>query len=662
MGPRHGGDFLYFSEQTMFCSILRNDGNVVTVLAPSVDDIYMVLQTDEEGRLVVAAKADRSTDKPLRILFSVASGIEASLEAIMLQLKDEANSSHLVETISKGSQNLTFSSDMENLLDNLGFCTWNALGNELTEDSMLGALRDLKKAGISISTFLIDDGWHDLGETELDYSNHQFRGLAHYKAPASKLPGGLDGLIRKVKAENPLVEEVGIWHALLGYWGAIAKKGYIVDNYETWDIDGKMFYAEPTLLKVVSPKDTQKFYDDFYAYLASSGITFVKTDFQNVVSDIADPSVRSSVIPAYQSAWTLAHQRHLSGKAISCMSQVPEHLFRKLLQTHTPPIIVRNSDDYFPEIPSSHTWHVWTNAHNALMMQHLNAVLDWDMFQTSHEFGRLHGAARCLSGGPLLLTDIPGDHDMGLINEMVATAPDGRSIALRPKGMGKAAQAWDRIEKGALKIVNETATGAKLLGVFNVGETDFSMFVSVAELANIGQSPWKEGVEVVVLSHQTQRILGPIKLNNTSAFQFEAKGLIKVDLRTRGCDVLSGFEATRLATPKGDVLVSVLGLMGKMTGAAAVTASEVKGSDRKLLANIKLKALGPVGIWTQGVEIQASGIKATLEEYNVDAQVKYVGETEAKTQLVTFDLLGAWNSGSGEPSPREVSLQITVNL
>ena len=662
MGPRHGGDFLHLSEPTMVCSVLRKDGNVVTILAPCVDDIYMVFETDEEGKVVVAAKADRATEKPLRVLLSVGKTIEVSIEAIMLQLREEANKSHLVSMMTRESEKLNFSHDMDSLLDNLGFCTWNAMGLDLTQDGMLKALRTLSGAGVNISTFLIDDGWHDVGETERDFSNPQFRGLAHYKAPASKLPGGLDGLVRDIRGEFPLVREIGVWHALLGYWGAIAKQGYIADNYDCWDVDGKLYYAEDALMKVVSPMDAQRFYNDFYVYLAESGITFIKTDVQNVVSDIKDPSVRSKLIPAYQSAWTIAHQRYLGGKAISCMSQVPEHLFRLLLQTYTPPMIVRNSDDFFPEIPSSHTWHIWTNAHNALVCQHLNAVLDWDMFQTSHAFGRLHGASRCLSGGPLLLTDIPGDHDLGLINEMVAEAPDGRSIALRPKGMGKAGQAWDGIEKGVLKIVNEASAGAKFLGVFNVGETDRSVMVSIAEFANIGQS-WKQDAEVVVLSHEMQKVLGPIKLGSTSTFQSDPSSLIKIDLKATGCDILSAFEATRLNTANGEILVSVLGLMGKMTGAAGVSAFKfLISNNNKLVASLKLKALGTVGIWVHGIKLQGRSIKATLQGHEVPVNIRKPSESDSEATIVTLDLLNVWKERTGKGTPKEVSVEALFDL
>ncbi|MCQ6463597.1 hypothetical protein NPN16_24840, partial [Vibrio parahaemolyticus] len=76
-----------------------------------------------------------------------------------------------------------------------------------------------------------------------------------------------------------------------------------------------------------------------------------------------------------------------------CMSQFPQALFHALLPQIRPPVTARNSDDYFPDAPSSHRWHVWVNAHNAVLTQYLNVVPDWDMFQTVHEFADYHAAA-----------------------------------------------------------------------------------------------------------------------------------------------------------------------------------------------------------------------------------------------------------------------------
>lgn len=668
IGPRHGGDFLYLSEPTMLCSLLRKDGSVVTIAAPSPDDIYAVLETDEQGGLVVAAKADRSTGSPLRVLLSVGGDIETSIEAIMVQLRVEAGGSRLVHDMIKDDDKSTDSSapHLEGLLDGLGFCTWNALGNELDRNKILGALRALRENNVKVSTLIIDDGWQDTGPTELDYSNPAWRGLAHFKAPAERLPHGLDELVRGVKSENPEIGEIGVWHALLGYWGAIAKQGYIVDNYETWDVDGKMYYAEPAKLKVVSPKDVVRFYDDFYAYLSKSGITFVKTDVQSLVSELTEGPVRTDLIPSYQAAWTAAYQKRLGGRAISCMSQVPEMLWRILLQDKTPPVIVRNSDDFFPEIPGSHSWHLWANAHNALFTQHLNAILDWDMFQTSHKYGVLHGAARCLSGGPILLTDIPGEHDMGLIQQMVAQTPDGRSIALRPTLMAKVSHAFDRIESRILKIANEASTGAKLLGVFNVGETDLSMFVSAAEFVAIGRSHWKQATEAIFLSHQTQKLFGPIGLTNTSPLASSPDALIQVDLKARGCDILSGFQVTRRTGAKGEMLIGVLGLMGKMTGAAAVVSQEISTVDGgKVSISLKLKALGDLGIWIQGAELEQGSVEAAVGGQDLggeDLQVKSVPEGES-AQLLTLDMIKAWSRrASGAKESGQVTVEVVISI
>lgn len=653
IGPRHGKDSLYLTEPTLLCSLLRKDGFVVTIAAPSLEDVYAVLETDDAERLVVAARVDKQTGKPLCVVLSTAADIETSIEAIMVYLREQTGHSHLVQGMLKHPTNSS-ASHLDGLLDGLGYCTWNALGLDLDSEKLLGCLRVLRDNNIKVSTFLIDDGWQDVGETGYDYSNHQRRGLAHYKAQKSKIPQGLSELVKTIKSENPEIGEVGVWHALMGYWGAFAKQGYINDTYETRVLDGKMYFADPADVKVITANNIDKFYDDFYTYLAESGITFVKTDVQYMVADISSSSERADVIPAYQAAWHTAVQSRLGGKAISCMSMVPEMIWRSLLQAKSAPIIFRNSDDYFPEIPSSHTWHIWVNAHNALFTQHLNVVLDWDMFQTSHKYAALHAACRCLSGGgPTLLTDIPGDHDVGLINQMVGEAPDGRSITLRPAQVAKASHTFDAITSRTLKIVNETAVGSKLLGVFNVGETDLSVFVSVAEFAAVGQSPWKEGIKAIVFSHQSQTILGPIDIASTLPLQASPGTLIEVNLEPRTCDILSAVEVAWLPWPRAEVLVGVLGLMGKITGAAAVISSNISlGENGQTSISIELKALGDLGVWIHGAELLDNAVKATVGGQGVldhEMHLRSATSDKGPAQLLTLNTIKPWSRAASKP-------------
>jgi len=132
------------------------------------------------------------------------------------------------------------------------------------------------------------------------------------------------------------------------------------------------------------------------------------------------------------------------------MSQTPDILFHSQLPQNRLPILVRNSDDFFPEIPASHPWHIFVNAHNAIFTQHLNVIPDWDMFQTIHEYSGYHAAARCVSGGPIYITDVPGVHDLDLIAQMTGTTTRGKTIIFRTSVMGKSLVPYNGYDDDAL--------------------------------------------------------------------------------------------------------------------------------------------------------------------------------------------------------------------
>lgn len=189
----------------------------------------------------------------------------------------------------------------------------------------------------------------------------------------------------------------------LGYWGGISPTGKIAQRYKTELVKKRSQVAGGTMT-VVSAVDAKRMYDDFYSFLQSCGIDAVKTDAQFFLDEIDTASARRSLTSTYLDVWQSAHLRHFSATAISCMSQTPSILFPYQLPNHTPPIPVRNSDDFFPDVEESHPWHIFCNAHNALMAQHLNVLPDWDMFQTDHKWAGFHASARAISGGPIYVT------------------------------------------------------------------------------------------------------------------------------------------------------------------------------------------------------------------------------------------------------------------
>lgn len=183
--------------------------------------------------------------------------------------------------------------------------------------------------------------------------------------------------------------------------------------------------------------DVERFYDDFYRFLTEAGIDGVKMDAQFVVDTWVSAAVRHELIDKYLDAWSSASSRYFGAKTMSCMSQILQALFRSHTRQSRRRTVMRNSDDFFPEIPASHPWHVWTNAHNSILTQFLDVLPDWDIFQTVHEYSGFHAAARCVSGGPIYLTDVPGEHDMGLMEQMTGVGPSGKTVIFRPSAPGR---------------------------------------------------------------------------------------------------------------------------------------------------------------------------------------------------------------------------------
>ena len=261
--------------------------------------------------------------------------------------------------------------------------------------------------------------------------------------------------------------------------------------------------------------------------------------------------------------------------------------------------MVRNSDDFFPGIPTSHPWHIFVNAHNSLLTCHLNILPDWDMFQTSHPYSGFHAAGRCVSGGPIYITDEPGQHNISLINEMTATTTKGKTIILRPPIIGKTVEMYTAYEEERLLKVG-TFTGGKggtgILALFNISERILS------ELVNINAFPGIESnEEYIVRAHSTGEISQSMRLDGEIP-------LVSLEIDIKGYEILSAyrlrsFELRSSSTPAIlSTKVAILGLLGKMTGAAAVTSSDMKlENGGRLQIEVSLKALGLLGIYISSV-------------------------------------------------------------
>ena len=415
-----------------------------------------------------------------------------------------------------------------------------------------------------------------------------------FEAHKKGFPRGLKATVSDIRSKYKHIKHIAVWHALFGYWGGIAPEGRIAKEYKTKAVQLKEGVSGGQVM-VVTEEDVDRLYRDFYQFLSAAGIDSVKTDAQFFVDELKDADDRRHLVKAYQDAWNIAQLRYLSAKAISCMSQTPQIMFHSQLPTNKPRILLRNSDDFFPEVPASHPWHIFCNAHNSIFTQHLNILPDWDMFQTSHDYASFHAAGRCVSGGPIYITDAPGQHDINLIAQMTGNTPRGDTVILRPHTVGKSTSAYNSYDDPVLlkvtTYVGMAHSGVSILGVFNCTQNP------LAELIGLDAFPGAENGSYIIRSHTDGQITDPTSVETNAAF-------VHIELPVRGWEILSAFplhsfklERAHHGAGPEDITVANLGILGKMTGAAAIvnTDSYIDRSTGRLRIWTSLKVLGIYG-------------------------------------------------------------------
>lgn len=256
--------------------------------------------------------------------------------------------------------------------------------------------------------------------------------------------------------------------------------------------------------------------------------------------------------------------------------------------------VLNSYTDFFPDIEASHPWHIFTNAHNSLLTSHLNILPDWDMFQTSHPYSSFHAAGRCISGGPIYFTDEPGKHDIGLIAQMTAKTTRGKNIILRPSVIGKSTGIYTAYEEDRLLKVGTFSggkrTGTGILGLFNVSQRPLTEFVNLREFPGV-----EAGEEYIIRGHTTEEISQVITSTDRNA-------VISLELDVKGWEILSAYRLHSFESNKSQdnthssVHIAMLGLLGKMTGAAALLKSEIRTeANGRLHISASIKALGVLG-------------------------------------------------------------------
>lgn len=219
------------------------------------------------------------------------------------------------------------------------------------------------------------------------------------------------------------------------------------------------------------------------------------------------------------------------------------------------------------------------------------------MFQTSHPYSSFHAAARCVSGGPIYFTDEPGSHDIGLISQMTALTITGQTVILRPWVIGKSTEVYTAYEEERLLRVGTFSgsieTGTGILGLFNVSQRSLTEFINIRDIPGM-----KNNEEYIIRGHTTGEISPVMKLDDITP-------VVSLEVGVKGWEILSAYPLRSFCLGGSQRLkhsttkVALLGLLEKMTGAAAVLSSQMRMEENgRLRISSSIKALGIVGKYT----------------------------------------------------------------
>lgn len=337
------------------------------------------------------------------------------------------------------------------MFEKLGWCSWDAFYQKVSVQGITDKLDELKEKQIPVKWVLIDDGWMDA-----DYEKQLLRGM---DAAQDKFPEGLMGFVKQAKEEYGL-EQIGVWHAVMGYWNGLQKDSPVYEALK--DVTAALPDG-----RIVVETQAQKaflFYHRWHEYLKNRcGIDFVKVDGQSSISEFY-AGIRSygEAGEAIQTGLNASAALHFDNRIINCMGMAPQDMWKRPGSA-----LARSSDDFLPKTAHGFWEHAIQNGYNSLWQGQFFWG-DWDMFWSEHEESRQNAVLRAISGGPVYTSDPVGKTDPAVIWPLIKQ--DGTVIRCSGVGMPTADCLFENPLESSkpFKLFNRYGDGF-VVAAFNLG-------------------------------------------------------------------------------------------------------------------------------------------------------------------------------------------------
>ncbi len=458
------------------------------------EEYIFVLPIANENYAAVATIVDGKIELNVNMLYSGALSMNGSL-AVMAKADNpyaaikngfvSAYKSGLIKTRVKTEKSYP------QVLNGIGWCSWNAFYHDVTEEKLLNKLEEFREKKIPVKWILIDDGWSEFEEMKL---------LSIYE-DRKKFPQGLKHTVQIMK-EQYGIEKVGVWHSLTGYWYGINEN----------EIDKNLL--KNSIIHTAQERYIPcgyEFFSKWHTYLKEQGIDFVKVDCQgNTIEFLMNEKNALGKIVDIMDGLEISAKENFDFM-INCMGMNSINVFQ-----HQSSVLMRSSDDFFPNKKDGFYQHVVNNVYNAVFMDEL-FYCDYDMWWSEHFDAKRNAVLRFLSGGPVYLSDELGKTNAEYINLFLQE--DGTFCrfeqALKPTF--DCLFGFDKILKTYNKCDNQY-----IIAVFSFDQAG-SVLISASDFGEQGNYRVKEifGKQEYLLS-ENQSISIEMNENEVEVFVFES--------------------------------------------------------------------------------------------------------------------------------------------
>ena len=393
--PYFDKDFTHLPKETQFLVIERKDGKF-EVIVPVVNDKYKCVlegkSADEFTARIFSMYENMYSCEGLAFVYAVGEN------PLSLTEKCVKTALAVLNTGTRCREERRY----PNVLEYLGWCSWDAMQIRVSEKGMLQKCEEFKSKNIPVKWAILDDMWADIrsfnkysyGTEHMEMINLMYASaLYSFEADKGRFPNGLKKCIEKIKEYGI---KVGVGHPTTGYWRGIEKDGEAYKQLSEYLIESDRGYYVPDWKKDKS----YMYYKTIHDFFKKCGADFVKIDNQSMIDRLYKGQAPiGQIADELHSGMEASVGEHFDGAMINCMGMASEDIWSRSISP-----VSRCSNDFQPENKEWFTKHILQCAYNSIFQGQFYWC-DWDMWWTDDAQAKKNSLMRAISGGPIYVSD-----------------------------------------------------------------------------------------------------------------------------------------------------------------------------------------------------------------------------------------------------------------